>query len=1020
MRSTALILALLFPASAVADETIRSQAVVDLALDSNDHAKDERGKHPDTAIVKGKPQLISSPFWNQTGKALILDAGSQQYVSVPDSPDTDRADGVSISTFFLSLHPLDDQAFHGLFGKRGTNDDARTNYGINFMPAGDLFQVYLHDGPGFKVVQYGLKDTIGFSKLVHLTTTYEVADAPGADADEDRDDVRIRLFVNGRIVKPKVSTNGFIVGNDAWLTDIDLQKFLNDVPLTIGSSFGNSELTSGVYDEFLVFDRALSPAEAGKLFVELTGSTADQIAKRQKQQLQQTSAKPTVTTLLPRGLRTGGTTRVVLTGAMLKNADILVGRDLGTVAVVESSDKKLVADIALPADVTPGFYPLRAYGSSGVSPAVVVAVDRFAESLVKSTRQEKPTKLPGAFSGSLSGTQVARIWFNGQKGQRIVADVESRRLGSTLDPVVEIKNERGTPVAIEWRKHELHGDTRAVTQLPEDGVYSVELHDLAYRAPGQSPFRIRVGDLKVIDRLVPTSSGRQPVLAAVGTGLAPNKTIAATTRRGSLQLSGQELTDGPLPPVSLASVEISETKKTPAIDATFSQGKDQDIVAVNGTITGANETDHFDLNVQEHAKLFFTLKSRSLGSPLDGVLRVFNGKQQLASKDTGGTGRDIAIPVTVPKGAKQLRVAISDFTKAGGPTHGYRLLVGRADRVDFTISAEAGVIEVPENGSKVLRLNVTRNGGGFRYVGPIRLAIDGDRGLQISPSELPADTANREAFVVLTRTRPTPDAVKPITIVAETVEGPTVRRSIRIPTENPVLTSESRSLIAAATSAPVTAAINIAGAPPVLYRGTTASIPIQVTSLTDDPTGTIRFKLMSTEKPRDKKPAIRLEPNQFVMGKQSAINLKLVVPFDQVDPTVDFVVVGEAVDNPFSAVPKAMLYSAPISLIVRNPVQVSVAAASLNVKPEANTIKGTLKRQLDFDGVVKLTIAGLPKGYVAKPVVVPTDQIAFSIPLTVLKDAGVAAVPNVNLLVQSEAGSTIHANVPLALKVVKQ
>ena len=64
-------------ATAFADDTIRSQAVVDLSFDANDKLADSRGKHPDTAIVKGKPQLISSPFWNQKGKALILDPGSK-------------------------------------------------------------------------------------------------------------------------------------------------------------------------------------------------------------------------------------------------------------------------------------------------------------------------------------------------------------------------------------------------------------------------------------------------------------------------------------------------------------------------------------------------------------------------------------------------------------------------------------------------------------------------------------------------------------------------------------------------------------------------------------------------------------------------------------------------------------------------------------------------------------------------------------------------------------------------------
>ena len=888
------------------------------------------------------------------------------------------------------------------------------------MPASDLFQVYLHDGPGFKVVQYGLKETIGFSKLVHLSTTYEVADAPGADADEDRDDIRIRLFVNGKIVKPKVSTNGFIVGNDAWLTDIDLKKFLNDVPLTIGSSFGESELTSGVYDEFLVFDRALSPDDAAKLFVELTGATADQIAKRQQQAKRQSTAKPTIKTVLPIGLQTGATTRVTISGSLLKDAGVLVGRGLGTVTIVESAGNKLVADISLQTDVTPGFYPIRVHASAGISQPVVVAVDRVDESLAREATQEKPAELPLAFSGLISGTQQPQIWFQGSKGDRIVADVESRRLGSSLEPVVEIKNERGTPLAIEWRKHELHGDTRAETILPADGKYFVELHDLAYRAPANSPFRIRVGDLKVVDRFIPTVSGKQPVLAAAGTGLSAGRKFKAKGSRGSFKLTSGDSVDGPFPPLDVANVEVMESEKTPELDATFVKDRQQHVVAVNGTISAANEIDTFTLKVTEQTKLFFTLKSRSVGSPLDGVLRVFDGKKRLAAKDTGGTGQDVSVAVTVPKGSKQLRVTVSDFTKSGGPTHGYRLLIHRANRVHFEVKSLTGLVEVPENGSAVLRLSVVRKGGGFSYTGPIRLSVDGDRGLRITPEELPAESSNRDVFVVLTRTRVSSASVTPISILAESTEGEPVRQTVQIPTTNPVLANENRSLIAAGTTQPVTAAINLAAAPPILYRGAEAQIPIQLTSVTAQTLGTVRFKLMSSERPRDKKPLIRLLPNQFVADGQTNLDLRVSIPFDQVDQLVDFVIVGEVVENPFSPIASSQLYSAPVSLLVRNAVQVAVATESLNLKLGDDTaITGTVTRQLDFDGTVRLTIVGLPKGFNATPVTVPSGETEFSIPLTIPKDAKPAAIPKVQLVVQSATGSTIHANIPLALKVVK-
>ena len=1024
MRRFALCL-LLCPVLTVNAQTIRSQAVVDLSLDSIGQIKDvaKSGKHADVATVIGKPQVISSPFWGQKGNALLLDAAARQYVNIPDSADVDRPKAVTVSTFFLSLHPLNDPVFRGLFGKRGPDNDARTNYGINFQPSSDAFQVYIHDGPGFKVIRYSLKGVINFSRLVHLTTTYEVADAPGADKDTDADDMRIRLFVNGRIVKPTLSSQGFVDGNDGWLTDIKPAGLLNDVPLTVGSSYGNREVTSGVYDEFLVFDKALTADEAGKLFVELTGATADQIAKKEQQQKRQRAAKPTIAAVMPRGLQIGATTRVTVTGGMLKDGSLFVGEKIAAVKVIETAGNRITADVTVPADVQPGFYPLRAAGATGVSNAAIIAIDRLAEGAFNTTSAEKPAALPAAFSGTIAGTQEARVWFRGTKGQRVVAEVEARRLGAGMDPVVEIKTSRGTPMKIEWRKHQLHGDTRAEVTLPTDGVYFAELHDLSYKAPGNSPFRMRIGDLKVIDRLLVSGTGGDKTITPLGTGLTPNLRIKAKTDSSSnLRLQSLPEIDGPLPSIqtgdAMEYVENSKGKQ-PNVDARFGGDNSQSMVAINGVIAKANERDVFNLQVTENTKLYLTLKSRSLGSPLDGTLQVANGKQILGTKNSGGLGNDVAIEVTVPKGVKSLQIRIGDFAKTGSDAHAYRLLVHRSGRIDFRIAAKTGTVEIPENGSTVLRLGVTRSGGGFAYAGPIRLTVEGDPGVQITPTELPEEAANRDVFVVLTRTGPATDRVTPLTILAESARGSAVRRFVRVPAVTPVVSSAFTGVVAAGRAKPVDASINVAGIPPILFRGTEVRLPIHMTSLSQNDVGTVRFKLLSTERSRDKKPRVREVPNQFVNSEQSTSDLRMIVPTDVADPLIDFVVIGELVDNPFAPVAKAVVYSAPIRLMVQTGVRLVPNAQSLSLKIGTQPkVTGLVARRFGFDGPVRVSIAGLPKGYAATAVNVAGNQRAFEIPVTLPK----AAKPGdlkVQLVTQSSTGAIMRPNQPVTIKVVK-
>ncbi|MCH7990091.1 MAG: hypothetical protein IID46_13195, partial [Planctomycetes bacterium] len=226
---------------------IQSQAVISLSFDeaSGDanavvagSSEKYQGK-----LVNG-PKRIPSPFWNQSSKrALIFNAGKTQFVQLSNTPYLDRPDAVSLSFFFLSLHNLNDATVHGIVAKR-TGNKGSSNYGINYVPKSDLFQLYVNDGSGFHIATYSVKNVIGFRRLAHLTATFQVGDAPAPDADSDIDDILIRLFVNGQPAKPTKAVKGTITGNDIWLTDVKTVTLLNDVPLTLGCSFPNEEPTS--------------------------------------------------------------------------------------------------------------------------------------------------------------------------------------------------------------------------------------------------------------------------------------------------------------------------------------------------------------------------------------------------------------------------------------------------------------------------------------------------------------------------------------------------------------------------------------------------------------------------------------------------------------------------------------------------------------------------------------------------------------------------------------------------------
>src|SRR5262249_41754238 len=210
-----------------------------------------------------------------------------------------------------------------------------------------------------------------------------------------------------------------------------------------------------------------------------------------------------------------------------------------------------------------------------------------------------------AFSGLLSGPAQTHVHFRGHAGDRLVAEVEARRIGSRLDPVLELKNASGSTIAIEWGKAFLRGDARAELTLPADGMYVVELHDLAYNAPAESPYRLLLGDFRSVDAYYPPviPRGAEWPVEPVGTGIPPRTMIEANLKHDSAGLAkllpfpGKLRVSGPLPPLGISDgIEVLEVpqpaQQLQTIDARFAD-KQHESVAVNGRLAKEGEIDRY-------------------------------------------------------------------------------------------------------------------------------------------------------------------------------------------------------------------------------------------------------------------------------------------------------------------------------------------------------------------------------------------------------------------------------------------
>ena len=541
---------------------IASQSIVHFTFaEENGAAKDSAtaGQVPDEGKLINEPTRVASPFWNQVGKkALQLDASKQQYVELADGADVDAPVGVTVAMFLINLTEPADTTFHGLFAKRGmANGKYSTNYGINFVAAGDNFQVYIHDGTEYRVATYGSKEAVPFRKLTYITATYTAGDAPGQDADTDVDDVRMQYFINGEPLVPKSATKGFINGSEAWTLDVNLAGLVNNLPLSIGRSEVAGEYTSCVIGDFRLFPRALSAEEIKKLFLEVAGANVNELIAADKPVAR---TAPVISSLSQPGLQAGQTTQLVINGTDLgPDPTVLFPFPEVKFEVVEGTvPNRLVVNVTIPQETVPGLYPLWVKSKAGISKSIPLAVDRLPQVALGSSG-DKPATLPAAFFGSLSGGQQQQIYFAGVKGQRVVADVELKRLGGAANPVIEVKSPAGTPLKIGWGQNSLRGDARAELTLPADGIYAVELHDLTFNAPGTFPFRLKVGDLKLVDGFLPAAAvpGQveiEPVGSgfSIGTKLAGTFSLQNASGAGSMSLGLDAGVGGSLPFVALS------------------------------------------------------------------------------------------------------------------------------------------------------------------------------------------------------------------------------------------------------------------------------------------------------------------------------------------------------------------------------------------------------------------------------------------------------------------------------------
>ena len=487
------------------------------------------------------------------------------------------------------------------------------------------------------------------------------------------------------------------------------------------------------------------------------------------------AAQPLITDLQPRGIQKGRPFTLTL-----------VGRDLGEGARIEST---------LPATVTPlgpekgtmggasclvepsgdpavGVYPVRVITPYGISNVQLFSIGAFPEFAEEESRPgalpntndtiEGAQPLPSGpltVNGKLRGPERDVYRISAKPGEKRVIEVEARRCGSAIDPVIELQDASGKVLARSEDAALVGLDARLEFTFPREGYYYVVLHDARFSTQAANFYRLKIGSYSYPQEVFPLGGRRgESVQVSLGT-----QKITADLRNtpADVRQIFVNLPDNPALPVPFWVGDAPEV--TEPVTAALSAP-----VTINGRLAKPGEADRYQIQVTPGEWLTFRIQARELGtSKLMAVIDVFDSKgaklgqagdeplaEDVYNVNTSRTAGDPEIGIQVPLDTHTLTVAVEDLARRGGPAYAYRLNV-RKGAQDIRVILNTPYVNVPAGGSVTVPVAVERHGfdGDVRLRvanAPKGLRVEGGNSVALPPMKEGYRTRNSPSVLILT------------------------------------------------------------------------------------------------------------------------------------------------------------------------------------------------------------------------------------------------------------------------------
>jgi len=429
-------------------------------------------------------------------------------------------------------------------------------------------------------------------------------------------------------------------------------------------------------------------------------------------------------------------------------------------------------------DLTPGIYPVRIETPGGISNVLMFSIGAFPELAEEESRPYSPPNRndsvenaeplpsgPITVNGTLRGPERDVFRVSGKAGERRIFEVEARRAGSAIDPVIRVLDGTGKQLAVSEDTPGLGLDARLDFTFPREGFFYVEVHDARFSRQAQNHYRLKIGQYSYAESVFPIGGQR-------------GKTVDVTFQGGNLAAALKASVNLQNIPAHHGFTTLA-APNSPTLPFLFAVSdlpellEPADVVnapaVINGRLSKPGEIDRYRIGTKPGDHLLLEVQARELGtSKLEAILTAYdpNGKKLDSAGDkplpedvfavqgTSRTSSDPFLNLTVPAGVNEITVGIEDLAERGGPGYPYRIIVRRKAE-DFYLTMTSPFVNIPPGGAAIVNVIADRRG----FNGPIQISIpDLPKGIHAEGGIIPreyvdsnnARTFNRRGVLVLT------------------------------------------------------------------------------------------------------------------------------------------------------------------------------------------------------------------------------------------------------------------------------